>query len=108
VRGGRAGDVPPGAREAGNEPVPDRIGGRDHDDWNRAGGVLRRAGHGGSTQGRNDLDLALDQLGRQRGELLKVPLDVVVFEGEVLTFYPAEVPQALAEGVEIAGAIRSV
>jgi hypothetical protein len=108
VRRGRAGDVPPRAREAGDEPVPDRIGGRDHDDWNRTGGVLRGAGHGGSAQGGNDLDLALDQRGRPRGELLEVPLDVVVFEGEVLTFYPAEVPQALAEGVEIADAIRAV
>jgi hypothetical protein len=102
MQGRRAGDVPSGVRQAGDKPVSDRIGGRQHDDRDGAGNVLRSAGHCGSTQGDNDIDLTLDQLGGQRGELSDVTLRVAELDDKILALEPAEVTQSLAEGLKIA------
>jgi hypothetical protein len=108
MQGRRAGDIPPRVRQAGDKPVSDWIRGRQHDDRDSVGRVLRRAGHGGSAQGHNEIDLTLDQLGGQRGELRDVALRVAELDDEILALHPAEVAQAVAEGLKIAGQIRPI
>ena len=95
----QARDVPPRPRQAGDEPLPHRIRGARHHDRDRARGVLGSAGRGGASC-HNHVHLEPDQLGRQVGEPLVLPLRIAVLNDEVLALDIAEVAQTLPEGLQ--------
>jgi hypothetical protein len=75
-------------------------------DRQRRRGLLRGQGGEGAADGHDDIDLERDQLGRQSGELLGLPLGIPVFDQEVAAFDVTEVTQSLMEGlahVEVSG-----
>jgi hypothetical protein len=97
--GGRSGDVLARAREAGDEPAPQRIAHAHHDDGSRPGRTL--GGQGGLRHDRDDdVDLEPDQLHREVGEPLEPPLRPSGLEGDVLSLHPGELTERVAEGRE--------
>jgi hypothetical protein len=92
-------DVPPRARQAGDEPYGNRIRGPRHDDGDRARGVLGRADRAGSPSD-NHVHLEPDQLRRQAGEPLFTLRRIAGLQDEVLALHIAEVAQTLPEGLQ--------
>src|SRR5215831_3449694 len=103
VRGdavGYPGDVSAWTRETRNEPEPDRIRKTDADDGNRRRGALGRQGP--RRRGcHNDIHRESDQLGRERGEPVKLALRRSKLDDDVLTFHPAEIAEPLPERLGI-------
>jgi hypothetical protein len=92
-------DVPARARQARDEPEPNRIGTTgNHDDGDRLGGVLG-CRHSLRRRGYDDVHLEPDQLGRESGEPIGLPLGISVFDHDVATLDVTEVPQSLTEGL---------
>jgi hypothetical protein len=69
-------------------------------DGDGARGMVSSADHSGSSHDNNDLDLAADQVVRQLGETLFVPLGIARIQDEVLALHPAQFMEAFAEGLE--------
>src|SRR5215467_3934560 len=91
-----SGDVSAWTRETRNEPEPDRIRKTYADDGNRRRGALGRQGPR-RRGGHNDIQLELNQLGRERGESVELPLRLSKLDDDVLTFHPAEIVEPLPE-----------
>jgi hypothetical protein len=83
--------------QAGHQACLDRIAHMRHDDGDRAGGMLRR-----TTRLRprrdDDIDLAVDELGRELAEPLVLALDPAVLNSDVLSLNIAVLVQGAAEG----------
>jgi hypothetical protein len=95
---GRPGDVATRAREARDEPLPDRIVGANHDDGNRRRGVL--GCHRGRGRRRyDDVHLEANQLGSEVGQPVQPPLRKSIVDDDVLPFDPPELAQPLPEGL---------
>jgi Protein of unknown function (DUF3568) len=94
----QASDVAAWPRQAGDESFPDRIAGTRHDEWDRARGVLGGADDRPAAC-HNPLHLETDQLGRQVGESLVLPLRPSLLNDEVLAPDVAELAQTLPEGL---------
>src|SRR5207245_11074849 len=94
-----SGDVPAGAREAVDEPAPQRIAHAHHDDGDGRGRTLR-------CQGRlrdvcnDDVDLEPYQLRREVGEPLEPPLRPSGLNSDVLSDHPTKFAEPVAEGRE--------
>jgi hypothetical protein len=97
----RAGDVPPGPREALDQAGGYCVAGHDHDDGNRRGGPFGRLRPRGP-MGEDDVDLEPDQLSREIGESIVSPLCPSVLDGDVLPFDPAEGAKPLPECLQLA------
>src|SRR5215831_17618872 len=90
------GDVSAWTRETPNEPEPDRIRKTYSDNGNRRRGALGRQGP--RRRGRhNDIYLESDELGRERGEPVELPLRNSKLDDDVLTFHPAKIAEPLPE-----------
>ena len=96
-------DVPARAREARDEPEPDRIANADHDDGDRPVAFLA-ATAAGVAHRHDDVHLEPDQLGREVGQPLEPALRKSILDDDVLALDLAELPQALPERVEYGAA----
>src|ERR1700730_9165257 len=102
-------DVPSGVREAGNDAVPNRIGSKPNDDRYRRRGELiparRRRGRGD-----DQIDFQADELSREPGELIGLPLREPNVNDDTSPLYPTEVAEPLPESAHIgpAGGRRSL
>jgi hypothetical protein len=96
---GDPGDVSARAREAGDESQRHRIGDRRHDDGDRLGRLLCRLDRV-RTSGHKDFHLEPDQISREGGEPLVLPLRPSELDGNCLTFHIAQLTQALPEGLD--------
>src|SRR5215471_2000935 len=94
--------VSPWMCQAGDEPVPHRIGTRYHDDRERARGRLGSLGGTDASRRHQDLDLEVEQVGDQLREPLDLSLCSAILNGEVLALHPAKVAEPVPEGLEIA------
>jgi hypothetical protein len=90
---------PPRVRQAGDEPLRNRIRGAPHHDRERARGVLGSADRGDAPCD-NHVHLEPDQLGRQVAEPLETPLRIAVLNDEVLALDITEVAQTLPKGLQ--------
>jgi hypothetical protein len=84
--------ISPRAREARDEPAPNRIGNGEHDDRDRRGGVLGRHDREGRRCG-DDIDLQPDQLGREVGQAVRPALRESRLDDDVLALDPPELTQ---------------
>src|SRR6266851_748213 len=92
-------DVPPRLRQAGDDPLTNRIVNKRKDDGDRPGGVLYRPDRLHAV-GQDDIHLEADELCRQRGKSLNLPVRKAVLQGDTLALHIAEVAEPLAEGFE--------
>jgi hypothetical protein len=92
-------DVPPRPRQAGDEPLANRIDEGRKDDGDRPAGLLGRPDCW-LTLGQDEVDLEVDQFGCQRGQALHLPFRKAVLQGNILAFYIPKVAEPLAEGRE--------
>jgi hypothetical protein len=97
AQGAQARDVAPWVRQAGDEPLPNRITGARHHNRDRARGVLGRPDRVAAPR-HDDVHLEPNQLGRQVGEPLVPPLRIPVLNDEVLALDVVELAQTLPEG----------
>src|SRR5262249_61044584 len=86
--------------EARDEPLPDGITDSHHNDGDRLGRLLGRQ-HRWRRHGGYDVHLEADQLGREVGEPLVLPLRPSVLHDDVLALDIAQVAQPLLEGLAI-------
>ena len=93
-------------RQASDEPGPDRIGNKHHDDGNRFGGLL-----GGECVLRprrnDDVHRETDELGRKIEESLWFPLCPSVLKNYILSHDVAVIPQSKVERLEQTHHIRA-
>jgi hypothetical protein len=104
-RGGdHARDVAAWARETGDEPRGYRIATMHHNDRNRARGALGRTRRRDSLCHKH-LDREPDQVGRQVGKPLVLPLGIALHQGEVLALDVPQLAEPLAESgnAQVAG-----
>ena len=78
---------------------PDWIVANNEDDWNRTGCCFSGKCRYSATTGKNQGDLTLDQLGRQRRQLFVVPCRPSVLDNEIAAFYIAKLSQPLLKSV---------
>ena len=84
VHAAQARDVAARPGEIGDEAVPDRVADADEDDRDRRGCAFCRQCRRGAAAGRDQLDLAADQIGGQRGQPIITSLHPAVFNREIL------------------------
>jgi hypothetical protein len=99
----RPGHVSARLREARHKPGAHWIGDRSHHDRNTRRCASRRAGCIRSKRD-DDINLLLDELRRERSELIALPRRVAMLEVHILTFVPAQIAQPLAHGSNAAAA----
>src|SRR6185295_5631688 len=95
---GQPREIAAGVRQAGDEPVCDRIGGRAEDNREDPRRFLGRQGGGCASTGHDDINLERNQFGRKSREPLDLPLGRSVFDHDVAALDVAEVVQSLEEG----------
>ena len=82
--------------EAGDQPVPDRIGATPEDDRDRRGRAFR--GKCTRRAGRDDqIDVAADEIGGQCGQPIVMALRPAIFDRQILSLDIAGFAQSLAE-----------
>ncbi len=96
---GQPGEVPAGPRDNRDEPARDRINSPRHDDGDRAGRSLCSLARRRTIR-HDDVHLETDQLGREAGKPVVVPLRPSGLNRDVLTFHIAQLAQAFPEGRE--------
>src|SRR5262249_50075747 len=85
---------------ARHEPRAHRVGYAREDDGDGARCLLGRHGRR-CARGHDDVDLELDQLRSERGELPDLPVREPIFDADVLPFDVAALAQPLPEGLEL-------
>src|SRR5262245_43998414 len=93
------GDVPTRPREAGREPVPDRVAHDRHHDGDSSGRLLCSEGRGGIA-GENEIEIKTEQLRRQLWESLDPSIRSPVFDDDVLPLHIPALAQSLPKGVD--------
>src|SRR5262245_44609026 len=94
-------DVPARARQARDEPEPNRIGTTgNHDDGDRLGGVLG-CRHSLCPLGHDDVHFEPDQLDREVGQPVEPARSGSIVDDDILTLNPPELAQRLPERVEV-------
>src|SRR5260370_5099532 len=99
------GDVASGPRDAGDEPVADRLFHGRYDDWNS----LRCLLSGQSCCGircDDDIDVETHGLGRKLREALRCAASPAPLDHDVPTIDVAEVAELLDEGIDVRGSRR--
>src|SRR5262249_27515415 len=91
LNGGRPREIAAGSREAGDEPVPNRIGHSHEHNRDHRGRLFRGQGMRWAA-GHDDINLQRSQLGRER-----LPLGVPALNHEIAALDVAELTQSLAE-----------
>ena len=86
-------------RKAGDQSTAQGINHERHDDRDRFGHLLGRAGRC-STHCHDDVDLQMDEVSRESGVPIILAVGPSGLESDVLTFDIAQLAQALAEGFE--------
>jgi hypothetical protein len=104
-QGAQASDVSARARQPGDDTGHQRIAARGHHDGNRCGGILGRH-HGGRPARHDQIDVETSQLGRELRKALGAAIGRAIVDDEVLALDVAEVPQTLAQRIEIGGVRR--
>ena len=100
AEGRHPGNIAPRVREARHDGM--RVAHRRHHHGNGSGRVLGRPG-GWRPPGHDQVDLETNQFGREVREPLGATIRRPIFDDQVSPFDVAEVPQPLAQGVEIGG-----
>jgi hypothetical protein len=77
------------ARQAGDQPGADRVPRRRKDDWDRRGCILSGDDWRG-TRRDDDIDPEANKLGREFGVAVLASSRPAILDGDVTTFYPAE------------------
>ena len=87
------------AREAGDEAALHRIRDTADDNGDGPGGALGRHGRRRGARCEDHVDLQPDELGRELGQPLVLPLGGADLEDDALTLDPAEISEAVPEGL---------
>ena len=96
---GQSRDVPTGPGEARDVAEPDWVCVQDKDNGNRRRGLFDRL-HEDRTPCQDQVHVESNQIGREVWEATRVALGPAVFERNILPFDPAELAQALTEGLQ--------
>ena len=96
-----AGAVAPWPRQAGDESAAHGIRHDRHDNRDGLGRVLGRANR--RSMGHEDVDWEPDEVGREGGEALGLPIRKPPRHGEVLALHPAMLAQPVPEGLDSCG-----
>src|SRR5262249_25690365 len=98
----KPGDVPAGAREAGDEAIAHRIGRMSHNNWQGAARLLYRTDRHRSSR-HNDIDLRAHKLGSKPRKKLGSSFGKTPFDDEILALYKAKLAHALSEATILTG-----
>src|SRR5262249_58079647 len=79
-----------------------------HDDRNRLGRILGRSGQYDPSCYHDDIDVETHQPGSKLGSPIGLPLRIPVIDGDVLSFYIAQVAKCQANPFGTGGLITSV
>ena len=90
----QTGDIAARARQAGDQPGPDRVSSRSKYDWDCRRRFLDGHGSRGACRD-DDIDLALNKFGRERVIAVIPPFRPAIFDCDVAAIDPAELAQAL-------------
>ena len=97
--------LPPGRARLATRPRRTGVDHARHDDGDRARGLLRRAyvqrGHGD-----DEVDLHVDELGRERPGTILLPLGIPALDGEIAARHVAVFPKALDHGLPVHATLR--
>jgi hypothetical protein len=93
-------DVPSGARQARDEPAPNRIGDKPDDDRYRRGRLLGRQGRW-CGRGEDEVNLETDEVSSELGKPILLSLRVANVNGNVLALVPAELAKSSTECLQV-------
>src|SRR5712691_10343565 len=96
---GQPRDIAAWPRKAGDEPAPIRIGNTSEDNGDGPGRLLGGQGDGCASGREDDITLERNQIGRESGEPLGLPLGISLFNHDVAALDVTEVTQSLKEGL---------